>query len=443
MKPMRLKKFVRYHALFLLFAAAFAAYGYVAIAVLENRAYHCFLHDVLHLYCPFCGGTRAFLSCLKLDIASAFLYNPAAMVAALAFLVLDARALLRILREREGELFPRWLFPLSVCFFCAFFAVRNALAFFGVDPVGDIAAFWAARLTLARAVIATVLLLAVSALLCAALLLPRKRQRPVAAFLTGFFSVLLVSLLYTPYLLLLLLPLFCGFALWRWLVYRSFSVTAIKYGETTIPLRMAFADKAGCEERMPISLTLYLIETRGRKILVDAGCDTMPGYDVKYHVSPAKMLCRYGVAPTKITDLILTHAHNDHAAAAHYFKNATVHIARDELEAANKKGYLTEELTVLPFDAEREIAGVTVKVWGGHSRGSSIVTFTHKGREYVIAGDECYTRACLTENRPTGSSVDREKSRAFVEAFGSGTYTVLLSHDAEILPGQNGFLKII
>ncbi len=86
---------------------------------------------------------------------------------------------------------------------------------------------------------------------------------------------------------------------------------------------------------------------------------------------------------------------------------------------------------------------VTVKVWGGHSPASCIVTFTHKGREYVIAGDECYQRECLTEKRPTGSSFDKEKSRAFVETFSGEAYTVLMSHDPAILPGQNGHLKII
>ena len=112
-------------------------------------------------------------------------------------------------------------------------------------------------------------------------------------------------------------------------------------------------------------------------------------------------------------------------------------------DIAVEKGYLTDALNVSPFDTEREIAGVTVKVWGGHSEASSIVTFLHNGREYVIAGDECYQRECLTEKRPTGSSFNKEKSLAFVETFSSDAYTVLMSHDPAILPGQNGYLKII
>ena len=440
---MRLKQYIRYHVIFLLFAAAFAFYGFISVIVLKNQAYHCLMHDVLHLYCPLCGGTRAFLSCLHFDLVGALWYNPAVMLAALVFIVLDIRALVLLLRGSDRTLFPYWLLPAAICYFAVFTALRNALAFFGVDPVGDVAPFWQDKLTVAGAWLATLLLFAVAVLLCGALFLPQKRFRQISAFFASVLAVLLLSFLYTALLLLLLVPVLACFFLWHRYKKSLFSLTAIKYGETTIPLRMAFKDKAGCEERVPISLTLYLIETKGRKILVDAGCDTMPGYDVKHHISPAMALRRYGVSPLEITDLVLTHAHNDHAGAAHYFKKATVHIARGELERAIKKGYLTDALNVSPFDTEREIAGVTVKVWGGHSPASCIVTFTHKGREYVIAGDECYQRECLTEKRPTGSSFNKEKSLAFVETFSSDAYTVLMSHDPAILPGQNGHLKII
>ena len=223
----------------------------------------------------------------------------------------------------------------------------------------------------------------------------------------------------------------------------NFSVVAIKYGETLLPERMIFADRPESEARFPISLTLYLIETGDRKILVDAGCDTMPGYVVEHHVSPAEALRRYGVAPEEITDLILTHAHHDHVEAAHYFNRATVHMQAEECAHAKERGHLPETLTVLPFEEEREICGVRVVRTGGHTPGSSIVTFKHEGREYVICGDECYHRRCLTEKRPTGNSRNPERSRAFVEKYGTDAYTVLLAHDADILPGANGTVRMI
>ena len=106
---MRLKQYIRYHVIFLLFAAAFAFYGFISVIVLKNQAYHCLMHDVLHLYCPLCGGTRAFLSCLHIDLVGALWYNPAVMLAALVFIVLDIRALILILRSSDRTLFPHWL----------------------------------------------------------------------------------------------------------------------------------------------------------------------------------------------------------------------------------------------------------------------------------------------------------------------------------------------
>ena len=440
---MRLKRYFSYHAALVLVAALFAVYGYVAIVLFKNRLPHCFLHDIAHLYCPFCGGTRAFLACLRLDAVAAIIYNPAVIAWGLLFAVLDARALVLILKGRQGPLFPAWLFPFSVIYFVVFGALRNALAFFGMDPVGDVAPHWVARLSTPWAVVVALLACAFSACLLAALLASKKVLRPAFGLGSGLLLVLLLAVLYTPWLLLLLLPL-GGLIAWQYRLYtRPLKLTAIKYGETTIPLRMAFADCRGREERVPISLTLYLIETAGRRILVDAGCDTMKGYDVKHHISPAEALRRYGVAPEEVTDLVLTHAHNDHAAATHYFTNATVHIARAELERAHQKGFLPEGFKISPYRTSRRIKGVVARVWGGHSEGSSIVMLSHRGKEYVIAGDECYSKQCLVEQRPTGSSYNKERSRAFVEIFGRGAYTVLLSHDPDILPGQNGYLTII
>ena len=220
------------------------------------------------------------------------------------------------------------------------------------------------------------------------------------------------------------------------------ALTAIKYGETTLAMHMAFADRAGVEERIPISLLVFLIEMGEKRILVDAGCDTMPGYDVKDHISPAEALRRYGVAPEEITDVILTHAHHDHIEAVHYFKNATVYISAGQYEAAQRRGFIPADMKVVVFEKELSLGGVRALVWGGHANGSAIVTLSHGGREYVISGDECYTRTCLTECRPTGNAKNAERALAFVKTFADPRYTVLIAHDPEILPGQNGHFKI-
>lgn len=221
-------------------------------------------------------------------------------------------------------------------------------------------------------------------------------------------------------------------------------LTAVKYGETALPLFMAFADAAGERDRkVPISLVVYLVEAEGRRILVDAGCDTMPGFTLTCHISPAEALRRLGVDPLSVTDLVLTHAHHDHAEAAHHFQNATVYIHASEREKAEAKGFLAAAPRVVTFDGEIAVGPLRVLCWGGHAAGSAIACLAHGGREYVMCGDECYLRACLAEKRPTGVSKNPEKSRLFVERFSDPAYTVLPAHDETLLMGKIGAIRII
>ena len=73
--------------------------------------------------------------------------------------------------------------------------------------------------------------------------------------------------------------------------------------------------------------------------------------------------------------------------------------------------------------------GIKAVKIGGHSKWSSIVEITDSYKKYIISGDECYMRECLTKQIPTGISCNPEKSRAFIQKYGKGEYTVLLCHD--------------
>ena len=219
-------------------------------------------------------------------------------------------------------------------------------------------------------------------------------------------------------------------------------VYALKYAESTIPESWVFV--GGDENvRIPISFIVYLIETEDKRILVDAGCDTMPGFDMKYFVSPVDVLAMAGYSAEDITDVIATHAHHDHIEAVKHFENAVVHIQALEYESSQKKyKYIPDGFSLNVFEDETELCGIKVKRISGHAKGSSVVEFFCGGQQYVICGDECYSRRCLTEKRPTGSSFDPKKSREFVEKYSDEKYTALLCHDPDILPGQNGVLKI-
>ncbi|MBE6778021.1 MAG: MBL fold metallo-hydrolase [Ruminococcaceae bacterium] len=177
----------------------------------------------------------------------------------------------------------------------------------------------------------------------------------------------------------------------------------------------------------PISFTIYLLITEDRRILVDAGCETMPGFVMHYHVSPARAVERYGVAAEEITDVIITHAHHDHVEAVGRFPNATVYIQQDEYVKA--EAFIPPFMPVVTFESGYIVAeGVRVIRWGGHSTGSCVVQV---GEDALIVGDEVYTTACVKQGIPTGASCDPIRSEAFIKEYGRG-WRLHYCHDPAI-----------
>ena len=211
---------------------------------------------------------------------------------------------------------------------------------------------------------------------------------------------------------------------------QSVSLYCLKYAESVLPENMAFFD--GSKEKViPISFAIYLIKTEDKNILVDVGCDTMPGFNMKRFYSPAFILRQVGLSANEITDVIITHAHHDHIEALKHFKNAIIHITEEEY--LNGKNYIPDDMTVNAFQ-EENIINTQIKVikWGGHSVGSAIVEITNANEIHILAGDECYVNECITRKIPTGTYHDFEKSKVFVEKYSNNKYRVHTCHDISL-----------
>ena len=212
-------------------------------------------------------------------------------------------------------------------------------------------------------------------------------------------------------------------------------IRSVTYARSTLPEDMVFFDGDG-EKRIPITFLLYVITMGERRILVDAGCDTMPGFVMEGFITPAQALQNAGIDPKRITDVIVTHSHHDHAQGIHHFENAVIYLQETEYKAA--KGYIPEHFRVVRFEEEYTVADrINIRRIGGHSAGSCIVELKTEENHYVFSGDECYSKECLDRKRPTGASVKKEKSRAFIEKYSAPQYTVLLAHD----PACENFLR--
>ena len=200
-------------------------------------------------------------------------------------------------------------------------------------------------------------------------------------------------------------------------------IIPVKYGKSFLPGNMVF-DKGNFEEKYPIDFIVYLVKTDDKLILVDAGCETMPGFEMKDFTGSVKALNDIGISINDITDVIITHAHHDHIECVKYFKNSVIHIQSDEMKLASE--YLPSYLDIKPFDEEYKVCeNIKVLKIGGHSVGSCIVEISDN---IVIVGDECYLRVCIDKRIPTGASVCVEKSREFINKYSNSKYKLLFSH---------------
>jgi len=205
-------------------------------------------------------------------------------------------------------------------------------------------------------------------------------------------------------------------------------ILRITYGHTTIPEKVVFSggDK---NKELPIALSVFLIKTGNRTILVDAGCEDLPGFELTDFQPATAALKEQGIATDDITDVIITHAHHDHAQCVRDYPNARVWV--QEQEYARKPHYFANNPNITTFRETAMVAeGIRAVKIGGHTTGSCVVECENDGKVYVLCGDECYSRYNLEHKVPTASSKNPENSKSFIEKYTGQPYICLLCHDA-------------
>src|SRR5688572_25000300 len=115
----------------------------------------------------------------------------------------------------------------------------------------------------------------------------------------------------------------------------GYEVYAVRFG--VIPQFRVSGLVAGADpaRRLDIPVMVWLLKGNGRNVLVDSGFHQQTFVDqwkVQNFRSPADAVLAAGVKPEQITDVIVTHAHWDHAGGLDLFPKATVWIQRDEYE---------------------------------------------------------------------------------------------------------------
>lgn len=173
----------------------------------------------------------------------------------------------------------------------------------------------------------------------------------------------------------------------------------------------ALLNKGYLSNPVEVSLNAFLLRLDGRTVLIDTGAGQLfgPGYGGKLLAS----LSEAGVTPSQITDILLTHLHDDHEGGLVrdgqiVFPNAIVHVSKIDLDffldrsnaakAHYDMKYFDEAFKtvklyvdagkVQTFQGTSEIMpGVTASVHPGHTPGSAFYTVQNQGQKIVFVGD--------------------------------------------------------
>lgn len=165
------------------------------------------------------------------------------------------------------------------------------------------------------------------------------------------------------------------------------------------------------------SINVYYFALPGHKVLVDTGSGQLfgPGNGGRLMES----LATQGIKPEDITDILLTHAHSDHAGGLvkdgqRVFSNARVFVGKPDIdfffneENQKKTGYSQNffdvaRKTLKPYlDAGRVqsfsgtealLPGITGTVHPGHTPGSAFYTLESKGEKVTFVGDIIHVAA--------------------------------------------------
>jgi glyoxylase-like metal-dependent hydrolase (beta-lactamase superfamily II) len=186
-------------------------------------------------------------------------------------------------------------------------------------------------------------------------------------------------------------------------------------------LVQGFPGKAVCHGGLGWS-TITLLRSAERTVLIDVGA-----FGIRKPL--AKQLREHGVAPSEVTDIVLTHAHYDHAINFVLFDRATVWIGAEELRwaAAQPPGFdplpelYVDALDVDPrvrriSDGQQFLPGLQAVSAPGHTPGSLVFYLTANDVPVVFTGDAAKNRAELI-SRQVDASVDEQASRASIETI--------------------------
>ena len=204
----------------------------------------------------------------------------------------------------------------------------------------------------------------------------------------------------------------------------------------------------------PMDFFVWVVRNRRRTIVVDTGFDAAEAKSRGREIlrAPAEALGVLGIDAAKITEVVITHLHFDHAGTLGAFPAAKFHLQAAEMAYATGP-CMCHGAMRLPFtadhvcamvksvysgrvifhDGDAEIApGVTVHKLGGHSRGLQAVRVVTPEGPVVLASDAAHYYETFEMGKPFPLVADMEDMMR-----GYGTLQTLAGTPRRVVPGHD------
>lgn len=236
----------------------------------------------------------------------------------------------------------------------------------------------------------------------------------------------------------------------------QYQVEAVQYGVIPDFPVSGLVAGAAADRKMDIAMMVWLVRGGGRTVLVDAGFyrpQFFKSWTVRDYARPDEAVADAGVKPGDVTDVVITHAHWDHADGADLFPNARVWIQKDEYEyytgaawqpdgqhggidpddvqmlvKLNTSGRLTlvnGEQMILP--------GIRVYTGGKHTWQSQYVSISTAVGVVVIASDNVYLYENLEKHAPVAQTLDATANLAAQDRMKTIAKIIVPGHDPAVM----------
>src|SRR5579872_348934 len=214
----------------------------------------------------------------------------------------------------------------------------------------------------------------------------------------------------------------------------QYEILAIRYA--TIPDFSVAGLVAGADRsrKLDLPILVWLVRGNGKNILVDSGFyrdQFFKQWHVVDFVKPSEAVRNAGIKPEDITDVVISHAHWDHADGADLFPNAKIWIQKDELEYYVGEAWQSRRthggidpddvlmlvklntqgrVGLVNGDAQEVIPGITCYTGGKHTYASQFVGVNTAAGTVILASDNMYLYENLEKHVPIAATLDADSN---------------------------------